>query len=275
MLLNISRHASNRIKFEIENTTEHTITLQGRAFFGRLELTASITHLAVKLKSDTGKAKDVCTNIHEWKESAKISAIQVFSAEQSSFLNQFELSNFTFDQRKHTESLLTHEQDTFSSEDDLRSAKEWCVSPKKLRHPTPLCGLRVKDTMENLSGNKWFSLLNQGKNFLNYLGQVVLEERYKTDNSNFKVSNAEKFSTKNCRWCQTCSRVVELLSKYIEKFAQIAKPLFELTQRSKQDCAQELQDGRKQKGQKAKQNQVSSRQPVKSTIKNTTSLTWL
>ena len=125
MLLQISRGASNRIKLEIENTTNHAISLQGRTLLGRLELTASITPLAVKLKSDTGKANNICTDLHEQNESVKTSAIDVKSADQSSFLNQFDLSNLTVDQRKHAENLLIQEQDTFSSgDDDVGCAKE-------------------------------------------------------------------------------------------------------------------------------------------------------
>ena len=431
MLLQIPRGASKRIKLEIENTTHHAITLQGRTILGRVELTTSITPLAVKLKSDTGKTKDICTDIHERNESVKTSAIDVYSADQSSFVNQFNLSNLTVDQRKHAENLLLQEQDIFSSgDDDLGCAKELqmtidlsdttpvqktyasipkplypevkqhiedllnkgfithsnsnysspvvcvrkkdgtlrlCVDYRQLnrrtiqdRHPLP----RVKDTLENLGGNKWFSVLDQGKayhqgfvkeesrrftafitpwglyewvripfgltnspgcfqrymercveglrdhlcvpylddlivfspdfnshlnhlkqvfqrlrdhgiklkpkkcdmfkNEVNYLGHVVSEEGYRTDDSNVKVINALKDVVP--KTVGDVRRVLGLLNyyrKYIENFAQIAKPLFELTQKSKEDCAQELQDGRKQKGQKAKQHQVSSRQPVK------------
>eukprot|EP00794_Sanderia_malayensis_P000989 gene989-302_t len=125
MLLRIPRGASNRIKLEIENTTNHAITLQGRTLLGRSELTTSITPFEVKLKSDTGKAKDICTDIHERNESVKTSAVVVYSADQSSFVNQFNLSNLTVDQIKLAENLLIQEQDTFSSgDDDLGCAKE-------------------------------------------------------------------------------------------------------------------------------------------------------
>ena len=83
MLLQISRGASNRVKLEIENTTNHAISLPGRTLLGRLELITSITPLMVKLKSDTGKTKISHTELHEHSESIKTSAIDVNSADQS------------------------------------------------------------------------------------------------------------------------------------------------------------------------------------------------
>ena len=61
-------------------------------------------------------------------------------------------------------------------------------------------------------------------------------------------------------------RVLGLLNyyrKYIKNFAQIAQPLFELTQKSQEDGSQDIRNGRTQKGQHAKQHQVSSKQSVK------------
>ena len=102
------------------------------------------------------------------------------------------------------------------------------------------------------------------KNEVNYLGHVVSEEGYRTDDSNIKVINALKeFVPKTVGDVRRVLGLLNYYRKYIKNFAQIAKPLFELTQKAKEDVFQDLQDGRKQKGQQAKQHQVSSRQPVK------------
>ena len=101
------------------------------------------------------------------------------------------------------------------------------------------------------------------KNEVNYLGHVVSEEGYRTDDSNIKVINALKeFVPKTVGAVRRVLGLLNYYRKYIKNFAQIAKPLFELTQKAKEDVFQDLQDGRKQKGQQAKQHQVSSRQPV-------------
>ena len=138
MLLQISRGASNRIKLEIENTTDHAISLQGRTLLGRLKLITSISPLAVKLKSDTGNANIGCTELQKQSENVKTSAIYANSADQSSFVNQFDLRGLTVDQRKNSDKLLIQEQDTFSSgDDDVGSAKELQMTIN-LSDPTPV-----------------------------------------------------------------------------------------------------------------------------------------
>ena len=102
------------------------------------------------------------------------------------------------------------------------------------------------------------------KNEVNYLGHVVSEEGYSTDDSNVKVINALKdFEPKTVGDVRRVLGLLNYYRKYIKNFAQIAQPLFELTQKSQEDGSQDIRNGRTQKGQHAKQHQVSSKQSVK------------
>ena len=72
---------------------------------------------------------------------------------------------------------------------------------------------------------------NMFKNEVNYLGHVISEEGYWTDDSNIKVINALKdFVPKTVGDVRRVLGLLNYYRKYIKNFAQIAKPLFELTQ---------------------------------------------
>ena len=85
MLLQISRGASNRIKLEIESTTNHPISLQGRTVLGRLELITSITPMLVKLKTDTDEAGDMPDELHKPDCTTKTSTIDIKAADHLTF----------------------------------------------------------------------------------------------------------------------------------------------------------------------------------------------
>ena len=81
MSLQISRGASNRIKLEIENTTNHPISLHGRTVLGRLELITSITPMLVKLKTDTDEARDMPDELHKPDCTTKTGTIDIKAAD--------------------------------------------------------------------------------------------------------------------------------------------------------------------------------------------------
>ena len=125
MLLQISRGTSNRIKLEIENTTNHPISLQGRTVLGRLEVITLVTPMLVKLKTDTDEVRDMPDEIHKRDCTTKTITIDIKAADHLTFLHQFDQSNLSVEQRELAARVLIQEHDVFSSSgDDIGCAEE-------------------------------------------------------------------------------------------------------------------------------------------------------
>ena len=254
-LCSLPKGKSFRLNIEINNPTEHTITLNSRTVLGRVELVKSVTPLDVKLKSEQRFDRDESSSLdtktrssmdrrQNHKIEAKTASIDIDS-ENEVFLNQFDLSSLSPEQKQSVSKILLEESESFAQGDgdigcaeglqlpidlsdptpvqqtytsipkplypevkqyveDLlnkgfikKSRSQYsspvvcvrkkdgtlrlCIDYRQLnsktipdRHPLP----RVKETLESLGGNKWFSLLDQGKAY--HQGFVKEEHRHRT-----------------------------------------------------------------------------------------------
>ena len=236
-LYSLPKGKSFRLNIEIYNPTEHTITLNSRTVLGRVELIKWVTPLDVKLKNephfDRKESSFLDTKTRPSMEKrhtieAKTASIEI-DTKNEAFLNQFDLSSLSPEQKQSVSKILLEESDSFAQGDgdigcaeglqlsidlsdptpvqqtytsilkplypdvkqyveDLlnkgfikKSRSQYsspvvcvrkkdgtlrlCIDYRQLnsktipdRHPLP----RVKDTLESLGGNRWFTLLDQG-----------------------------------------------------------------------------------------------------------------
>ena len=247
-LYSLQRGRSFKIKIEIYNPTSHPITLNRRTTLGRVELVKSVTPFDVCLQSETPRYHNESSNQPRSDETRAINLNQVSTSSNegiSDFLEQFDLSALSADQKQRVKLLLIEEADSFAKNDgDIGCAeglqmpinlmdktpvqktytsipkplypevkqyiedllnKGWvtkstsnysspvvcvrkkdgtlrlCVDYRQLngkttpdRHPLP----RVAETLQNLGGNSWFSLLDQGKAY--HQGFIKEEHRHLT-----------------------------------------------------------------------------------------------
>ena len=248
-LFTLPKGYSFRINIEVYNSSEHAITLNGRSVLGHVELVKSVTPISVKLKNeprlDSEETLPLNTKMKQNERIKVETAPLTISAENNEFLNQFDLSFLSAEQKQSVYKVLLEESDSFAQgdreigcatglqlpinlSDDCPVQKTYNSIPKPLypevkqyiedllnkgfitksrshysspvvcvrkkdgtlrlcidyrqlnsktipdRHPLP----RVKETLESLGGNKWFSLLDQGKAY--HQGFVKKEHRYRT-----------------------------------------------------------------------------------------------
>ena len=243
-LLQISKGSSCKIGLEIYNNSDHPTVLKARTVLGRLELVTSVTPFDVKLKEEIQHGDESVVS----KPSPFVCGLNKVEANAENnrdFLEQFDLSNLSAEQKELAAKVLIQERGAFSlNSDDIGCAeglqmpiplhdptpvqktynavpkplypevksyiedllnRGWithsqsnysspvvcvrkkdgslrlCVDYRQLnkhtipdRHPLP----RVQDTLEKLGGNKWFSLLDQGKAY--HQGFVKEEDRHLT-----------------------------------------------------------------------------------------------
>ena len=101
-LVVLPRGRSFKIKIEVYNSTEHPVTLQSRTLLGRVELIKSVAPLEVKMKSKPRYETKV-TEEPRFDDKTKIAVHGLsarFKGEISDFLEQFDLSMLTNEQKQ-------------------------------------------------------------------------------------------------------------------------------------------------------------------------------
>ena len=112
---------SFRANIEVYNSSEHVIILNGKSVLGHVELVKSVTPISVKLKNEPrldGKENPPMNTKMEQNERIKVETAPLhISAENNEFLNQFDLSFLSAEQKQSVYKVLLEESDSFAQGD--------------------------------------------------------------------------------------------------------------------------------------------------------------
>ena len=140
-LYSLQRGWSFKIKIEIYNSTAHPITLNRRTPLGRIELVKSVTPFDVSFQSRPPRYQKESNN---QPRSGKMSLINLNQMSTSpkeginDFLEQFDLSTLSVDQKQHAKLLLIEEADSFAKNDGNIRCAEGLQMPINLMDKTPV-----------------------------------------------------------------------------------------------------------------------------------------
>ena len=140
-LYSLQRGRSFKIKIEIYNPTSHPITLNRRTTLGRVELVKSVTPFDVCLQSETPRYHNESSNQPRSDETRAINLNQVSTSSNegiSDFLEQFDLSALSADQKQRVKLLLIEEADSFAKNDGDIGCAEGLQMPINLMDKTPV-----------------------------------------------------------------------------------------------------------------------------------------
>ena len=180
-LYSLQRGRSFKIKIEIYNSTAHPITLNRRTPLGRVELVKSVTPFDVSFQSQPPRYQNESNNQPRSGETSSINLNQVSTSPKegiSDFLEQFDLSTLSVDQKQRAKLLLIEEADSFAKNDGDIGCAEGLQMPINLMDKTPVQKTytsipkplypEVKQYIEDLLNKGWVT-----KSTSNYSSPVV------------------------------------------------------------------------------------------------------
>ena len=119
--LHCQKGNSFRVNIEVYNSTEHAITLNGRSVLGHVELVKSVTPISVKLKNEPRfVAEETSPPNTKMKQNERVeveTAPLNISTVNKEFLNQFDLSSLSAEQKQSVYKVLLEESDSFAQGD--------------------------------------------------------------------------------------------------------------------------------------------------------------
>ena len=120
-LFSIPKGTSFRMNIEVYNPSEHAITLNSRSVLGHVELVKSVTPVAVRLKNeprfDEKENPPLNTTVKQNEQSeVKMASVNIDPTSKG-FLNQFELTSLSVEQKHHVHRVLLEESDSFAQGD--------------------------------------------------------------------------------------------------------------------------------------------------------------
>ena len=181
MLYSLQRGRSFKIKIGIYNSTAHPITLYRLTPLGRVELVKSVTPFDVSFQSQPPRYQNESNNQPRSGETSSINLNQVSTSPKegiSDFLEQFDLSTLSVDQKQRAKLLLIEEADSFAKNDGDIGCAEGLQMPINLMDNTPVQKTytsipkplypEVKQYIEDLLNKGWVT-----KSTSNYSSPVV------------------------------------------------------------------------------------------------------
>ncbi len=168
-LLTVQKGSKCCVNIQVRDTTDHSITLKARTVLGRLSLVSSVMPLDVKLREPEEPSLETKSS-NDFDSSISSNAVTVDPEIEHEFLRPLYPEVKQYIEELLNKGWIKRSCSNYSSPVVCVRKKDGtlrlCIDYRQLnqqtipdRHPLP----RVKDALESLGGNEWFSLLDQGR----------------------------------------------------------------------------------------------------------------